>query len=94
MKRTSARLSGIVAPNGLATAYVIDYGTNRRYLGGHIQGYAGAGSADSVVAATVRGLKPGTTYHVGVRALNLAGAVDGADLTFTSKLKAAPRKHR
>ncbi len=91
--RTSARLSGIVLPNGLATAYVIEWGTNRRYLGGHIQGYADAGGADAVVAMTARGLKPGTTYHVRVRALNLAGAAEGTDLAFATKPKPAPHKH-
>jgi hypothetical protein len=91
IKRTSARLRGTVAPNGLATAYVIEYGTSRRYLGGRLQGYAGAGGEQATVASTVKGLKPGTTYHVRVRALNLAGTTDGVDLTFTTKPKPAPR---
>ncbi len=91
VRRTSARLLGTVVPNGLATAYVIEYGTTRRYLGGHIQGYAGAGSDEATVSAVVRGLKPDMTYHVRVRALSLAGAVEGGDLIFKTKTKPAPR---
>ena len=76
---------GTVRPNGFATVYVIEYGINRRYTGGYAQAYAGSGSDTFLVSASLRNLKPGTTYHYRISAINLAGVTQGPDRTFKTK---------
>jgi hypothetical protein len=71
-----------VAPNGFATAYVVELGTSKRY-GSTMTGYAGAGSATSAIVATFSGLQRGKTYHVRVSALNVAGVSRSPDRTLT-----------
>jgi hypothetical protein len=76
-------IAGSVVPNGLATAYRIDYGTSTQY-GASVGGYAGSGFAAVPVQQQLNGLASGTTYHYRVVAISAAGTSAGADQTFTT----------
>lgn len=84
IKKRAATVSGTVTPNGFATDYRFEIGPNKRY-GTVVEGYAGAGSSAVAVSTRLTGLKPGRTYHYRVRATSVAGVVDGADRTFTTR---------
>lgn len=86
--KRKATISAMVLPNGFATDYVVEVGVNRRYRTATIRGYAGAGGAQQAISSALTGLKPGTTYHYRVTAVNVAGVVRSPDLTFTTKLLA------
>jgi secreted trypsin-like serine protease len=81
-RRGRISVEASVAPNGFATAYVVELGTSKRY-GSTMTGYAGAGSATSAIVATFSGLQRGKTYHVRVSALNVAGVSRSPDRTLT-----------
>ncbi len=83
-RKRSVSVVGTVVPNGLATEYVVELGTTRRY-GTTMTGYAGAGTSPAGVSVTFTGLKPGRTYHVRVTAVNLVGTSRGRDLTVTTR---------
>ncbi len=81
---TSAVLRGSVTPNGLSTTRWFEYGTSTKY--GSKTSSAGAGSGTSAVAvsATVKSLKPATTYHYRLVARNSSGTTWGADRAFST----------
>lgn len=81
-RRGRLTIEASVAPNGFATAYLVELGTSKRY-GSTMAGYAGAGASSSAVAVTFRGLERGKTYHVRVSALNVAGVARSPDRTIT-----------
>jgi secreted trypsin-like serine protease len=83
--RRSATVTATVDPGGLATAYIIEFGANKRYQGGRVEAYAGAGSEPLDLSATFGDLKPGKTYHYTVTAINVAGVVSGTDRTITTR---------
>ncbi len=87
---TSVVLSGSVNPNGQATSYRFNYGPSVAYGSLTSVSSAGAGTALSTVSARINGLKPGTTYHYRLAAINTAGAVFGADRTFRTLRLARP----
>src|SRR6202020_3287679 len=67
----SAKLNGVVSPNGSRTAYVFQYGLTTAY-GLQTSGHnAGAGTKDVAASETIAGLSPGTVYHYRVVALNM-----------------------
>ena len=89
--RTSATLHGSVTPNsGLANVQFI-YGTTTKY-GKKTSDRLLTGVAPTAVAATIRGLKPGVTYHYRLVATTSVGTVQGADRTVTTLI--APKLSR
>ncbi len=89
--RTSATLHGSVTPNsGLASVQFI-YGTTTKY-GKKTSDMLVTGVAPTAVAATIRGLRPGTTYHFRLVATTSVGTVEGADRTVTTLI--APKLSR
>jgi uncharacterized delta-60 repeat protein len=78
----SARISGHVDPGGLDTTYHVDFGTTTAYGSKTPTAKVSAASGQISISATVRGLRPGTTYHYRLVAANSAGARYGSDKTF------------
>jgi RHS repeat-associated protein len=82
----SARLRGVVNPNGWSTFYSFEYGTTTGY-GSRVpipSAQLGSGTSSIPVSEKVFGLAEGTTYHYRTSATNEAGTVYGADKTFTT----------
>jgi hypothetical protein len=81
----SATLNGAVNANGNSTAVSFDYGLTTAY-GTNVAGTPTpvTGTSATSVSAALSGLNPGTTYHFRVDGTSSAGAVSGADLTFTT----------
>jgi streptogramin lyase len=86
---TSAELNADVNPNGQATTYRFEYGTDASY--GRMTAIASAGSGTTAVTAakSVAGLTPGASYHFRVVATSAAGTSYGSDATFTTSAPAA-----
>ena len=81
---TTANVTGSVTPNGQATTYKFQYGTDTNYGSETAAGSAGAGLAATPVQAALSGLSQGTTYHYRVVATNDSDTTFGADRTFTT----------
>jgi hypothetical protein len=86
---TSATVSGTIDPDGLATSYEVDFGTDTGY-GTSIYGEVGAGTEGVVIGTTLQNLAPGMTYHYRVVAINSDGRVYGADQTFATPVYSNP----
>jgi CSLREA domain-containing protein len=83
--RTGATANASVTPNaGVATVH-FDYGTSTQYSS-HSADQQTAGVSPVAVSATLRGLKPNTTYHFRVVAVTMDGTSYGADQTFKTTL--------
>jgi hypothetical protein len=84
--QSAATLSGVVNPNDAALgACTFEYGTSASY-GQRVpcaSAPAPAGGAQ-LLAATVTGLEPNTTYHYRLLATSLAGTGVGLDQSFTT----------
>jgi hypothetical protein len=83
---TVATLAGTVDPNGAATSYRFEYGTDTSY-GNSVPvpaGDAGSGSEPVEVAADVLGLQPDTTYHYRLVATGDGGTSSGEGRQFTT----------
>jgi len=78
-----------VNPQGLATTYAFQYGTNTSYGDTTGNASAGSGTAARDVSVTVRGFTPGVTYHYRVVATNADGTTAGADHTLRTALPPA-----
>lgn len=78
--RFSGTLNGEVDPNGLATTYWFEYGETESY-GSATEKVEGLEEAKAVAAA-LKGLKQGTTYHFRLVAENSAGKSVGEDKSF------------
>ncbi|HEY2766700.1 MAG TPA: hypothetical protein VGI76_00475 [Solirubrobacteraceae bacterium] len=77
----AATVSGSVIPDGLATTYEIDLGTDTRYgtsTSGEVLG------ASQAVSMTLLYLLPSTTYHYRIVATNEDGTATSGDQTFTT----------
>jgi uncharacterized repeat protein (TIGR02543 family) len=81
---TAATLNGSVNPEGLATTYHFEYGTNTAYGTSTAATSAGSGNAPVPVSAPISGLTAGTTYHFRLVATNSAGTTKAPDATFTA----------
>jgi hypothetical protein len=81
---TSAVLHGTVNPGGVDTDYTFSYGLTASYGTTTTVRSAGSGTKKVAVAQTITGLQPGTTYHFRISGVSAAGAVSGADVTFTT----------
>jgi hypothetical protein len=84
---TAVRLVGYVNPNGEATTYRFQYGSDDCQLGGCVSvpaAGASAGQSGQPVKASVdvTGLETSTTYHFRLLATNPAGAFATSDATF------------
>ena len=95
---TTARFSGSVNPEGLATTAHFEYGLDPRYTGSSKIVYdqstrdqtVGADFSSHAVTASQSGLVPNALYHVRLVATNSAGTTFGPDVRFTTKKDPAP----
>jgi hypothetical protein len=86
---TTARVNGFVAARGEDATATFEYGTTLAY--GSISGvFRVQKRATDDVSQVLRGLTPGTTYHVRLLAESRKGAAVGADQTFTTPAGTAP----
>lgn len=81
----SARLNGIVSPNGLATTYRFEYGYTTAYGHSTPTQAAGAGISGLPVSALIAGLPAGTLVHFRLVAQNSAGTTAGVDRSFRTR---------
>lgn len=85
---SSAELHGTVNPNGYASEYFFEYGKTTEY--GSFKplpaAEVGSGTKDVEVSVQVEGLKPGTTYHFSLTAINEYGFTWGNDVTFETPI--------
>jgi hypothetical protein len=82
---TSARLNGVVNPNGSASTVYFEYGLTPNYTDTSASISLGAGTSPVNVNRAVSGLTSLTTYHFRIVASNEFGTVFGANQIFTSK---------
>ena len=95
---TTARFSGSVNPEGLATTAHFEYGLDPRYTGSSrivydqsTQGQTvGADFFSHAVTASQSGLVPNALYHVRLVATNSAGTTFGPDVKFMTKKDPTP----
>ncbi|SEP77137.1 Por secretion system C-terminal sorting domain-containing protein [Hyunsoonleella jejuensis] len=82
---TSALLTGEVNPQGSASSFEFEYGTDTNY-GQTITSVPSTSSASSAVSvqAQLNNLKAETTYHYRLKSSNPAGDAFGSDKTFTT----------
>ena len=83
VSETEATLKGTVDPDGEATEYFFEYGTETTY--GQKTAKATlqtSGGGSQGVSATLKGLTPGTEYHYRLVAKNNQGPADGLDDSF------------
>jgi hypothetical protein len=78
----SAKVDGRVNPLGLPTHFFIEYGTDQKYGSKTALAWSGQQEAPRLVFAELKDLKPGTSYHFRVSAVNATGTSHGADATF------------
>jgi CSLREA domain-containing protein len=88
---TGAKLNGKVTPNGKPTVYRFQYGKSAAYGKSSKQKAVGAGSVPQPAAASLKGLKPRTTYHYRIVATNLFGTTRGRDRKFTTRTRLPKR---
>jgi hypothetical protein len=83
---TAERVVGIVDPNGQATSYYFQYGTESNY-GSTTPPLKLSGVARNIpVGENLTGLTPGTQYHYRLVAVNPSGTSFGGDQTFSGGL--------
>ena len=97
---TGAAFSGLVNPNGQATAAFFQYGLDLRYTKPGTSGPnytnqtpaqpVGGDFADHPVSAIATGLVPNALYHARLVATNSAGTSFGPDITFKTRQAAPP----
>jgi hypothetical protein len=83
---TGAELRGLVDPNGTATTYWFQYGTDTGY-GNNVPispAAIGAGNEPIAVIQQIDGLTPATTYHYRIAADGFGAPAFGDDVTFTT----------
>ena len=80
----SVTIVGTVNPNGIATTWVVEYGTTTSYGSATPPVSASSGTTPVDVSASLSGLAAGTTYHYRVAGTNTAGTTNGTDGSFTT----------
>jgi uncharacterized delta-60 repeat protein len=96
----SATIRGTVSSGGLATTYHVEFGKTTGYGSTSATANLAAASAPVNVSASITNLKPNTTYHYRLVAVNSAGTAIGADRTFktlptlNSKLSGVSKSYR
>lgn len=89
--QTSATVTGTVNPNNATTTYEFQYGTSTAYTQQTIAKTLPASKTTSIVAETLTGLTPGTTFHYRLVALHGTSVSSaGADETFFTLPDPAP----
>ncbi|HET6570588.1 MAG TPA: hypothetical protein VFG58_03770 [Solirubrobacterales bacterium] len=78
-----ATLKAKINPEGSATTYRFEWGTDASYGSESAESSAGSGGAREV-SAFIAGLQPGTTYHWRAVAENANGVNDGPDHVFVT----------
>jgi len=81
---TTARLGGVVNPNGRSTTWYFEFGPTTAYGQRSPSISAGSGSAPLGVFAYISQLSPGVTYHFRIVATNAIGTTRGGDATFAT----------
>lgn len=82
----AATLNGTVDPNGDATTYYFEYGTDTNY-GTQVPatpGSVGSGWEPVALSANITGLSAGIEYHFRIVGSNSVGSDNGSDATFTT----------
>lgn len=88
----TATLTGVVNPNGEATAWAFQYGLTSAYSAQTFGGALPATSATITVTQPLAGLQPGTVFHYRLIALHGSAVVSyGADETFMTLPFPRPR---
>lgn len=90
---TGALVSGLVSPGGVATSYLVEFGTTTAYGHSTALSSAGAGTRTVPVSITLSGLRARTRYHYRLVAISAGGTGVGSDATFmtSAALKPPPR---
>jgi sugar lactone lactonase YvrE len=94
MTTSGARLNGTVNPEGAASTYHFEYGTDTGY-GQRVpatDAEAGDRRAPRVFSRAITGLTAGTTYHFRIVATNAAGTTNGDDRTLTTRASEPPAR--
>jgi plastocyanin len=82
LNETEATVEGSVDPEGEATEYSFEYGTNSSYGQTTAIKSVPADNLNHAVMMRLTGLTPGTEYHFRLVAKNPVGSADGGDHTF------------
>jgi plastocyanin len=82
LNETEATLEGSVDPEGEATEYSFEYGTNSKYGQATAVKSLPADDLNHAVTMRLTGLMPGAEYHFRLVAKNPVGSAYGADHTF------------
>jgi hypothetical protein len=81
LSATSARVNGIVNPQGQSTTYIFQYGATTSYGLQTSPASAGSSTGDVAVHKTLSGLTPNGTYHYRLVAHSSSGTNYGSDQT-------------
>ena len=90
LSSSGATVTGTVDGHAQATSFRVDYGTTSAYGTSTTVQPLGTVTGPRPVSAALSGLKPATTYHFRVVAINPTDFAAGADVTFTTPPAAAP----
>lgn len=90
--RTTATINGEVNPNGTATNYWYEYGTDTNF--GYTTSFQATNSGTSYmsVPTSISGLQPATKYYFHLNAQNQFGTVNGQVMSFTTTGPVASRE--
>jgi hypothetical protein len=81
---SSATLNGTINPLGLPSIWSFNFGISSTYSNSQPAQTGGSDTTAALVAFTLTGLKPATTYHYQLTGQNGIGTSKGADLIFTT----------
>jgi phosphodiesterase/alkaline phosphatase D-like protein len=87
---TSAKVTGVVNPRGLAATAWVDYGRTTTYGRRSAQVTVAAGTSDQVLEFALTSLTPGVRYHFRVVAQSSAGSAAGVDKSFGTPRATGP----
>jgi hypothetical protein len=88
--QTEATLKAQINPEGAATTYHLEYGTDTSYRTTTPEHSVGSDEAGHVVINSLEGLSAGTTYHYRFIATSSIGVSEGPDRTFTTESRFTP----
>ena len=87
---TSANLSAVVNPNGLATSVYFQYGNYLSYGSTSGTQAIGSGTSFMTVTSSIKGLTPNTTYDYRVVVVNSSGTYYGTNQVWVAPPSAIP----